>query len=62
MSSITRAEQATLVAMRCRTAERSPASAPGVEEAPTTATDRGLSKRSIFRALEVACAASIMAS
>jgi len=31
MSSIVRAEQATLVAMRCRTAERSPAAAPGVE-------------------------------
>ena len=31
MSSIVRAEQATLVAMRCRTAERSRASAPGVE-------------------------------
>ena len=36
MSSITRAEQATLVAMRCRTAERSPASAPGVEALAAT--------------------------
>ena len=31
MSALTRAEQATLIAMRCRTAERSPAAAPGVE-------------------------------
>ncbi|HEY7829821.1 MAG TPA: arginase family protein [Solirubrobacteraceae bacterium] len=36
MSSILRAEQATLVAMRCRTAERSPAAAPGVETLAAT--------------------------
>jgi arginase len=36
MSALTRAEQATLVAMRCRTAERSPAAAPGVETLAAT--------------------------
>ncbi len=36
MSSILRAEQATLVAMRCRTAERSAAAAPGVETLAAT--------------------------
>jgi arginase len=36
MSSILRAEQATLIAMRCRTAERSPAAAPGVETLAAT--------------------------
>jgi arginase len=36
MSALTRAEQATLIAMRCRTAERSPAAAPGVETLAAT--------------------------
>jgi arginase len=36
MSSVLRAEQATLVAMRCRTAERSSATAPGVEALAVT--------------------------
>ena len=48
MSALTRAEQATLVAMRCRTAERSPAAAPGVETlAATLGRQIGLEPRLI---------------